>query len=161
MSEARPLRAYVDTSVFGGVFDDEFAEHSRAFFLRVERLEVEILLGETTERELSLAPVPVRDLVSLIPSSMCVRCAVDQHAVDLANAYLQRGVVGPRWRDDALHVATATIHRADVLVSWNFKHIVRFDRIRAFNVINTEKGHPPIFICSPAEVRYGGEEQVV
>ena len=153
-----PIRAYVDTSVFGGVFDVEFADHSRAFFLRVQEGAVHVLLGDTTERELLGAPERVRGLVDQIPDGCCIRCASTPEIVALADGYLRAGVVGPKWRGDAFQVAAATIHRADVLVSWNFRHIVRFDRIRAFNAVNKDSGYPPVFICSPAEVRYGGEE---
>ena len=158
MSAAKLIRAYVDTSVFGGVFDIEFADHSRAFFLRVQAGEVQVLLGDTTEKELARAPERVRELVDLIPAAMCVRCPSTAEIATLADAYLSAGVVGPKWKGDALQVASATIHGADVLVSWNFRHIVRFDRIRAFNAVNIDHGYNQLYICSPAEVRYGGEE---
>lgn len=158
MTAGTPIRAYVDTSVFGGVFDVEFADHSRAFFLRVQEGAVHVLLGETTEQELLGAPSHVRGLIDDIPEGCCIRCASTPEVAVLADGYLTAGVVGPKWRGDALQVATATVHGADVLVSWNFRHIVRFDRIRAFNAVNKECGYPSVFICSPAEVRYGDED---
>jgi len=38
--------------------------------------------------------------------------------------------------DDCIHIATATIYKVDILVSWNFKHIVNVYWIRAYNSIN-------------------------
>ncbi|MEK6703431.1 MAG: PIN domain protein [Planctomycetota bacterium] len=143
--------------MFGGVFDAEFAEHSRGFFRRVEKSEVIVLLGETTEQELKGAPERVRGVLDGLSAEACLRCPTTPAIAELAAAYLRAGVLGPRWKGDATQVATATVHRADVLVSWNFKHIVRFDKVRAFNAVNGGLGYGPVYICSPAEVRYGGE----
>lgn len=70
----------------------------------------------------------------------------------LATAYLKAGVVGERWLDDATHVAAATIARADAIVSWNFRHIVRLDKIKAYNQVNLAKGYGILTILSPVEV---------
>lgn len=51
-----------------------------------------------------------------------------------------------------LHIALATVADVDLLVSWNFKHIVRFDKIRLFNAVNLEQGYKPLAIHSPREV---------
>ena len=57
-----------------------------------------------------------------------------------------------------MHIATATVHRADLLVSWNFKHIVNVFRVRGYNAINLRLGYPILNIHSPKEiVRYGSE----
>jgi hypothetical protein len=77
---------------------------------------------------------------------------VSQEAIDLQQAYIQEGVVTTRSLDDALHVALATVAGCDMIVSWNFKHIVNFRRIPLFNAVNTLKGYRPISIYSPLEV---------
>ena len=64
----------------------------------------------------------------------------------------------PNYRDDALHIALATIANVDLLVSWNFRHIVRYDKIRLFNSVNIESGYKPIQIYSPREVTSYGKE---
>lgn len=70
----------------------------------------------------------------------------------MANACLNRGIVGPGSQADALHVAMATIGGADVLVSWNFKHIVNLGKIRLFNAVNLEQGYKVLEIRTPKEV---------
>jgi predicted nucleic acid-binding protein len=55
-------------------------------------------------------------------------------------------------RADALHIALATAARVDVLVSWNFKHIVNLRRIHAFNAVNLKHGYPVLEIRNPREV---------
>ena len=73
--------------------------------------------------------------------------------------YQERCILTPKFYDDGLHIAVATVGEADVLVSWNFKHIVRFDKIRRFNAVNLEFGYKPLQIFSPREVTtYGREE---
>jgi len=71
---------------------------------------------------------------------------------DLQEAYLAAGVLGPRRGNDALHVAAATVARADAIVSWNFRHIVRLDKIKAYNRVNFECGYGLLTILSPREV---------
>lgn len=157
----QPIRAYFDTSVFGGVFDVEFAEHSKALFDRVTKGEVLVLVSGVTRNELSRAPAHVREHFAAISTEAIRHCEIDEETIQLALTYIERRVIGPKWRDDAIHVAAATLHRADVLVSWNFRHIVRWDRVRAFNEVNAALGHPPVTICSPAELRYAGNNEDV
>ncbi len=65
---------------------------------------------------------------------------------------IKDGAVGKNSHEDALHIAIATIHRVDVLVSWNFKHIVNLDRIRKYNAVNLMNGYPMIEIRNPREI---------
>lgn len=78
--------------------------------------------------------------------------SLDEEAIRLANVYIQDGAVAESSLSDARHIAIATIARADVLVSWNFKHIVNLNRIRRFNAVNMKLGYPTIEIRSPSEV---------
>ena len=75
-----------------------------------------------------------------------------ESALELADAYQAYGILTPKFYDDGLHIAVATVGEADVLVSWNFKHIVHFDKIRMFNAVNLEYGYKPLQIFSPREV---------
>lgn len=84
---------------------------------------------------------------------------VTDEALDLADAYLARGVLTPKFYDDATHIALATLAGVDLLVSWNFRHIVHYDKIRAFNAVNLERGYKPVQIYSPREVTHHGEAQ--
>ena len=64
------------------------------------------------------------------------------------------GVIGKRWLEDCQHVAVATVARADAIVSWNFKHIVRLDRIKGYNQVNVLSGYGQITVVSPKEVNF-------
>ena len=75
-----------------------------------------------------------------------------QNAADLANEYIVAKAVGPTSRADCQHIAMATLAKADILVSWNFKHIVNLDKIRGYNGINYQLGHNMIEIRTPKEI---------
>jgi hypothetical protein len=71
--------------------------------------------------------------------------------VELATQYIAEGVVGQTSLADCLHIALATINRADYLISWNFKHIVNVQRIRGYNSINIKNGYKELEIRSPRD----------
>lgn len=148
----KPLLIYVDASVIGGCEDLEFAEDSRALWQDFVHGSHLLVLSTHTLRELELAPEAVRQRILEVPTAHQIVLADTEEAANLAAAYLRRGVVGPGSRADALHVALASTGRADVLVSWNFKHIVNLGRIRLFHSVNIELGYPALEIRTPTEV---------
>ena len=111
-----------------------------------------LALSAHTLRELQGAPEAVRERVPAVPPSHRVLLEDSLEAFDLADGYIRRGVVGPGSRADALHVALATTGRADVLVSWNFRHTVNLARVRLFQSVNIEWGYAAMEIRTPREV---------
>ena len=53
---------------------------------------------------------------------------VSKEALQLRDAYLKAGIVTLKYSDDALHVALASVSNCSLIVSWNFKHIVHFEK---------------------------------
>jgi len=149
---------YVDASVVGGCEDSEFAEASLSLWRLFIKGDFVQVLSEHTLRELSGAPENVRAHLLDVPVANQIMLADTPEADVLAETYLAHGIVGPGSRSDALHVALATVARVDVLVSWNFKHIVNLKRIRLFNAVNLEQGYGLIEIRSPREVLSHEEE---
>ena len=145
------LRVYADTSVFGGVFDVEFEQASQAFFREVREGRFALVVSGLVRREVALAPVHVRELLAeVLPLAEALPTVPE--AVVLARAYVASGVVGAASREDALHVALATISQCSAIVSWNFRHIVHLQRIAQYNEVNAAHGYAPIEIRSPREV---------
>jgi hypothetical protein len=99
-----------------------------------------------------LAPQAVRDALLSVPKDQIEFIEFTEEAKDLADRYLQEGVVSKKSRVDAQHIATATISRVDVLVSWNFKHIVNLEKIHGYNSVNLRLGYPILEIRTPIEV---------
>jgi len=146
------LRTYIDTSVVGGVFDAEFREASEMFFRAVDRDEIIIVVSDLLQEELAHAPAQVQSYLTRFPESHVERLELTEEAVILGDRYLAERVVGATSRVDCQHIAIATIDRVDVLVSWNFKHIVNLRRIRGYNSVNLRSGYSSLEIRTPAEV---------
>lgn len=147
----RPLRVYADTSVFGGVHDEEFREASERFFAAVRRGAFVLLVSEPLVLEIAGAPDFVQATFEA-HRAHAEALAITDEATALAEAYLAAGVVPAASRVDALHVALASVAGADAVVSWNFKHLVQLRRIRGFHAVNVLRGYPLIEIRSPLEV---------
>jgi len=145
-------RIYIDTSVIGGCEDEEFRGYSRQLVARFVRGEAVMVLSELTVRELALAPPTVRAVVQAVPPGQVEMLALTPEADELARSYLAEGVVGASMLIDAQHIAIASVSKVDVLVSWNFKHIVNLQRIHGYNAVNLRHGYPLLEIRSPREV---------
>ncbi|MGA1619764.1 MAG: PIN domain-containing protein [Pirellulales bacterium] len=145
-------RIYVDTSVFGGCEEVEFITHSRRLVAAMADGIYAMVISEVTLLELEKAPPSVQSHLQAIAESRIEVLALDAEAELLAAEYIDDGAVGKNERADALHIALATIARVDVLVSWNFKHIVNLRRIHAFNAVNLKQGYPVLEIRNPREV---------
>jgi predicted nucleic acid-binding protein len=146
------LRIYIDTSVIGGCFDKEFAPWSNGLFTDFQRGTFQPVVSAVVAAEVVEAPEPVRAAYAELLVGGAEEIVVGTEALSLLQVYTHRRVLGLKYRNDMLHIATATVAGVDVLVSWNFKHIVRLDRIRLFNAISIEQGYQPLQIYSPREV---------
>ncbi len=145
-------RFYFDTSVFGGVFDKEFEGDTLQLFEWVKSGNIICLYSELTETELMNAPIKVKDYFKNLPDANLEKIEINDDILTLASKYIEEKVVGQTNFDDCVHIATATITKADILVSWNFKHIVNVYRIRGYNSINMRMNYSSLEIRSPKEI---------
>ena len=146
------LRIYIDTSVIGGCLDKEFQNASMELIDKFKRGEMIAVISELTTLELKDAPQEVQDILKEIPERNIEYVELTEEAVNLAGKYITEGVIGRGKLVDAEHIAVATINRVDVLVSWNFRHIVNLQKIRGYNSVNLKYGYPLLEIRSPLEV---------
>ena len=145
-------RFYFDTSVFGGVFDSEFEQETLILFERVKLGQIMCVYSDLTISELSKAPSRVRSFLENLENEFKEKIFVTSESLLLAETYVDEKVVGETSLDDCLHIAMATINKVDILVSWNFKHIVNVYRIRGYNSINLRLGYSHLNIHSPKEI---------
>lgn len=145
-------RIYIDTSVIGGCFDIEFEKDTKLFLDRLENKEVIFILSDLFEFELLNAPINVREILKNYPENSFERVKLSEEAIILADLYIKEKVVGKSCIEDCRHIAIATICKADVLVSWNFKHIVNLNKIRGYNSVNLKNGYSILEIRSPKEL---------
>ena len=148
-------RIYIDTSVIGGCFDNEFAQYSTRLFEEFASGDKKLIISDIVLLELEEAPPEVRDVLNKIPKDNTDYVFLNQESTALANTYSKEGVIAGKSFMDARHIAIATVERVDVLVSWNFKHIVNLNRIHLINSVNLKLGYPILEIRSPMEVIYG------
>ena len=147
----RVVRVYADTSVFGGVFDEEFQRPSRTFFEQVRKGRFRLVVSALVRTEIAEAPMEVREFFGEMADISELNEIADE-AVDLRSAYLNAGIVGVKSIADALHVALATTLSCRAIVSWNFQHIVHFEKIPLYNGVNRAQGYAEIDIHTPQEV---------
>lgn len=145
------MKIYADTSVFGGVFDQEFSEPSRQFFNEIDAGRFVLATSAVVEAEIEPAPEKIRAFFAKHVESAQIM-DISEEALELRLNYIKSGVVTESSLDDALHVAIATVSGCDLIVSWNFRHIVHFDKIPKYNAVIVLNGHGHIGIYSPLEV---------
>jgi predicted nucleic acid-binding protein len=145
-------RLYFDTSVFGGIYDEEFEEITSALFEKVKLGQIICVYSDLSTVELQNAPDNVKQHFESLPKEHVEFVEVTEEAFNLAEQYLAENVVGKTSADDCRHIATATIYKVDYLVSWNFKHIVNVFRIKGYNAVNTKNGYIQLDIRSPKEI---------
>ena len=149
----------MDTSVIGGCCDAEFQDWSKGLLLDFQTGTFSLLLSELTDAEIQDAPDEVKDIYAEFRECTTGIVDLSAEAFELADAYLNHKIVPQKFRDDARHIAIATVAGADLVVSWNFKHIVHFEKIQRFNAVNVELGYKPILIYSPREVTLYGRKK--
>ena len=146
------FKIYIDTSVIGGCFDDEFAEYSNLLideFIMGKKIAV---ISNITLKELKQAPEKVRQKLDEIPKENIEYVVLSEEAEELAQKYIENGVISSSFLLDAEHIAIATVERIDIVASWNFKHIVNIKKIRGFNSVNIKEGYQILEIRTPMEV---------
>jgi len=152
-------RIYIDTSVVGGYFDEEFKEATIALFQRLENGEILFVVSDLLDLELLNAPQEVRELLHNYSTDKFVRIELTRESIKLADTYISEKVVGQTSLVDCRHIALATINKVDVLASWNFKHIVNLDKIKGYNSVNLRLGYQMIEIRSPKDlINYYGDD---
>lgn len=144
----------MDASVVGGCFDSEFAEDSRRVIDAILGRKARLLFSEVLESELRSAPEQVQQLFVELPGEVREKIAFSEEIEGLAREYVAQGVVSESHIGDCRHVAAATIGRADAIVSWNFRHIVKLDKIKGYNKVNLMNGYGMLTILSPREVSF-------
>ena len=75
-----------------------------------------------------------------------------KQAEELAQTYCDKKIVPFNFKADALHIAIATLSKADALISYNFEHIVSLEIMVAVNQVNKALNLNEIFLCQPQEV---------
>jgi predicted nucleic acid-binding protein len=145
------MRIYADTSAIAGCFDPEFAADSLRLIRAVRDGRLVLLLSDIVLAELADAPARVRSVLQSVAAATVEKVEITEEVLQLRDAYLAARIVGLLWADDATHVAAATVARADAIVSWDFEHMVRLEKMKAYGQVNLRRGHGILTIVRPKE----------
>jgi hypothetical protein len=139
------LRIYIENSVVGGYFDDEFKEHTQKLFdeFRHGRYKPVISCYSGIGKWGSLKSKKKLKTIDY------EEYTVNEEMTKLAEKYMEQKIVSEKYYSDALHIAVATVIGVDVLVSLNFKHL---DKIKLFNSVNLREGYNILEIRTPREI---------
>jgi len=149
---------YLDTSVLGGYFDDEWKDPTQELWRQMKCGVWHFTTSIVALEELAAAPDRVRDLFDDTFESTDLVVVTDEME-QLAAKYIEGSVLTPKYTDDARHVAACTVLKIDYLVSWNFRHLVNVQRETGFNAVNLLQGYKPVSIVNPLELIYGNQDQ--
>jgi len=157
-------KVYIETTLFNFYFAETrgqyhgktvgYCRDTRCFFEAVKAGRLEPYTSEYVMREIkSCRNVEYREeMLKLITDFGVYILPTDTREERLAAQYIEAGAISAKCWDDALHIAAATVHGLDLIVSLNFGHIVKSKAIRVANMVNETKGYGSIGIHEPGEV---------
>jgi predicted nucleic acid-binding protein len=149
------LRVYLETTIFNRYFEEgrPYCEESQRLFDKIVSGEILAFTSTAVIDELLGAPLPKREkMLALITDNNIPVLDVNQAALDLAEIYIETGIVPPKYDLDATHIAMATVYDMDCIVSLNFRHINKLKTKATTEIVHRLKGYSNPFICTPTEV---------
>ena len=144
-------KIYLDTPVIGGCYDKEFDDDSNKVIEMIKLNIYEGFVSSVTIAELDDAPARVKKILEVVEFSILY---LNDEIISLSEKYIKENIISEKFKRDCEHIATATVYNIDVLISWNFKHIVNLNKIKQFNLVNLKEGYKPLEIRSPKELIY-------
>lgn len=156
----RKQRIYLDTSVISHLDAPDTPEkmaHTLQLWEQIQAGEYDVVLSQVDFDELERCTneklVILTDFLRLIKYS---RVESDSATVELASKFIDFGILKAKSFDDCRHIAAALLSGCDIIVSWNFKHIVNTDTIIGTRKIVAAGGYKDIIICTPSMLTKGG-----
>ncbi|MCG2711487.1 MAG: type II toxin-antitoxin system VapC family toxin [Candidatus Omnitrophica bacterium] len=155
----RKLRLYLDTSIINFALADDINEKdkegTRQLCKEINQGKYEGFISEVVIREINNTKDSEKQkrLINYVEKITLSEILEGNNEVDiLAQKYISEQIIPARYEDDALHIALATVNEIDILVSWNFKHLVKHKTRIEVNGVNNLMGYRNIDICTPLEV---------
>lgn len=152
----KKLKLYFDTSVLNFAIATDVPNERQItlkLFEEVKQGKHEVFVSDVVFKEINRAPTSVATkLKALLLDLNVVELLADEDAQSLSRKYIENGIIPKRYEDDAMHIAIASVNDLDVIVSWNFNHIVKVKTKKEVTGINLMMGYKEIEIYSPQEV---------
>jgi len=148
-------KIYIETTLFNYYFDEDRDAHADTVTLFEECAsgKFEPYTSDYVIKEIEDAPERKRKkMLDLIKRYNIVVLAADNETDELAGRYVKEGALPLKSMADASHIAAASVNALDMIISLNFRHIVKEKTVEMTSAINTLSGYKPIKIKTPMEV---------
>ncbi|MDR1915010.1 MAG: PIN domain-containing protein [Synergistaceae bacterium] len=160
----KKLKIYIDTSVISHLQHDDAPERTKetlSFWKKLKTGKYEIVISDLTLREIRHCPQPKQtDLIYYLGEIECDILPDSGEVKALAEAYMENGILTRKSENDCMHIAFASTSECEVIVSWNFKHMVRLKTIQGVRIANAKNGYfKPIDILQPTALIGGDEDE--
>ena len=155
MVKIKKLRLYLESTLFNYYFDTDRDGHEDTvkLFEAIKSGEYESYTSEYAMIELRGAKEPKKsNMLALTEKYRIVILDIDTESERMTDLYIQNGIIPANYRVDASHIAIASIHNLDCVLSFNYKHINKLKTKRMTEIINLNEGYKGITICTPMEV---------
>jgi hypothetical protein len=153
------LKVYLETTIFNRFLENgrDYNIETRCLFDKISKNEIKAYSSAYVLEELDKASEPKRsEMLNLISKYKITVLEIDQRAYDLAEIYIEMGIIPIKFRVDGIHIAMAAIHDMDCIISLNFHHINKLKTKMATEIIHRMKGYNNPYICTPMEVMDNG-----
>jgi predicted nucleic acid-binding protein len=149
----RKLKIYFDTSIISHLDQQDAPDKTIETHKLIEKVkanEYDVVISTVTERELEDCPEPKRSILlgylKQIPHTVI---PLNEEMLTIADKIIELGILKQKSLDDCQHIAAAIISGCDVIVSWNFKHIVNHKTMQGVKAVTAIIGYPEMLIYTP------------
>ncbi|GHV18542.1 hypothetical protein FACS18949_16740 [Clostridia bacterium] len=157
----RKLKIYLDTSVVSHLDQQDVPERmaeTHKLWKRIKANEYEVVMSDVTIREMAACEESKRDtLFEYLDQIKYEVVAVNERMVEIAGKIVDLGILRQKSYDDCQHIAAAVVSECDVIVSWNFSHIVNPKTINGVKAVTALEGYRGLLIYTPS-ILAGGED---
>lgn len=158
----RKLKVYLDTSVVSYLYQLDTPEKMKdtlELWEQFRRGRYEVYISDIVLDEISGCNQEKLDILlgylRQIPYSLV---QTDEDTVELAEKFIDFGILKKKSFDDCRHIATAIMAGCDIITSWNFKHIVNVKTVRGVKTITTLEGYKDLLIYPPSVLLEGDDD---
>ena len=149
----RKLKIYLDTSVISYLDQpdsQEKMEQTRKLWKILQIGKYDVVISDLVLIEINECKEPKRSILKeYLAQINYKRVNITEETEEIANEIIKEGILNPKSFDDCLHIASAIISDCNIIISWNFKHMVNVDTINGVRKITFAKRYNNIDIYAP------------
>ena len=149
----RKLKIYLDTSVISYLEQEDVPqkmEQTRKVWEILKLGEYQIIISDLVLAEINECKEPKRSILNeYLAEIYYERVNITKKTEEIANEIISQKILNPKSFDDCLHIASAILNDCNIIISWNFKHMVNVDTINGIRKITFARKYNNIEICAP------------